>query len=637
MGNALDNFFTGLTIADDVQAGRDKRSLAEQQGRLAEEQIRAAQGTNDERGAFKRNQQLMTLAERAGVAADGGRRVDIEKLTVALQGGRDGESIDPNIQALAVALGNEDVATKQNSGFKFNRLVTDPESNLLTMEGSYENGEVAPLTNNRSADPTAKVAFGSTEDIAKIMEMQYFKHMSDPNDTTGRQVDQKIQLGDVEEDIAGLDETIQTRLAQQYAEVDRALHATGNEDLRAQFQKSYAIEQDSVERYAILEMAVSKLNIENKLPAKEEVIAVTEAVKKEKAPRNPDGTEQRPALSNVPIDELQAKIDKVPQTGPGIIDEKLTAKTDAASDEELLQGKVTFGPEELKTLRDNLEAAGVDNLSDIDARNTSERDRRAIYAVLSSLPGVTEAQKNQYNTAMLNLDSTGNAAFDAKSLAEAKVARQNADSSARKAATGENNAITSAESARIAGQNSKRLWMSLNEEIRASTYEDLKGAKQRLRNVLFDKDNNNEPKDIDFEQYKKAVFGQGGSISSVWGKYKNEREGSRKNQFRRHMLEQFSAFIQTGSADGDLEWSFFATDSGATVNFGDSALSNIAISGQDAEGMPTEWIRTKPGSSGVQDGDKWTAKQVQEAVGSQELYLFFVQEMANAAQEKTNG
>ena len=637
MGNALDNFFTGLTIGDDIKSGRDKRSLAEQQGRLAEEQIREAKGQNDERDALKRNQQLMTLAERAGVAADGGRRVDIEKLTVALQGGRDGKSIDPRIQALAVALGNEDLATKRNPGFTFDRLVTDPESNLLTMQGSYPNGEVAPLTTNRSSDPNAEVGFGSTEDIAKIMEMQYFKHMSDPNDTTGRQVDQKIQLGDVEEDIAALDETIQTRLAQQYAEVDRALHATGNEALRAQLQKSYGVEQDSVKRYAILEMFVSKLNIENKLPAKEEVIAVTEAVKKEEAPRNPDGTEQRPALSNVPIDELQAKIDKVPQTGPGIIDEKLTAKTDAASDEELLQGKVTFGPEELKTLRDNLEAAGVDNLSDIDARNTSERDRRAIYAVLSSLPGVTEAQKNQYNTAMLNLDSTGNAAFDAKSLAAAKVAQQNATSSALTAATGVKNANTSAVSAETARRNSSLAYRRLNEEIRSSNYDDLKAAKINLRKVLFDQDNNNEPKDIDFEQYKNAVFGDGGSISSVWGKYKNEREGSRKNQIRRHMLEQFSAFIQAGSADGDLEWSFFATDSGATVNFGDSALSNIAISGQDANGMPTEWIRIKPGSSGIQDGDKWTAKQVQEAVGSDEMYRFFVQEMRNAAQEKTDG
>ena len=275
--------------------------------------------------------------------------------------------------------------------------------------------------------------------------------------------------------------------------------------------------------------------------------------------------------------------------------------------------------EELTALKKVLELDGVKSFADLN--KTNRTNQFAILATLSSASYVDADQRKVYQQALTNLTETGTLSFDSKTLAGAQVDQQNAN--------------TSAQSANTSQDNARRLNDSFRYEVSSKLNTFVENQVNPIRDLFVDEEGN--PTTPSKEAYYAVATGTGGSLSTMFRRLmgaKKRRDGTARsgesrsiaqqeyNGLKDALLAQVSFGLQFISRDGDLEWSA-ATDSDAPLTGSDSTLSRIERDGAaTAKGGPSGIKITKPGSS-QQDGDAFTAKQVMEFFGNDDLASLF--------------
>jgi hypothetical protein len=279
--------------------------------------------------------------------------------------------------------------------------------------------------------------------------------------------------------------------------------------------------------------------------------------------------------------------------------------------------KVIPTREQVAALKQSLEAKGIRSFEDIERASLAEQ--RALLAVLSTDPNVDTQQRLAYAAALNNMIETGTMSYDRKSLDAAVLDERKQTSTEFQAQTARANTIR------------------LRDEFvggavhKSSTFINKQG--ENIAKLFVDGDGN--ALDPSVKQYQTAALGQNGSIANLFrrlqGAITRQRSGAggrdvagaESRQLTDALLAQISFGMQFISQDDDLEISFLATDSGAALTANDSRLARIARDGaQDAQGR-SGIIILKPGTN-TQDGDAFSAKQVQEFFGGNtELSRFF--------------
>ena len=278
--------------------------------------------------------------------------------------------------------------------------------------------------------------------------------------------------------------------------------------------------------------------------------------------------------------------------------------------------KVIPTREQVAALKQSLEAKGIRSFEDIERASLAEQ--RALLAVLSTDPNVDTQQRLVYADALNNMIETGTLSYDRKSLDAAVLDERKQDSV-------EDRIV-------IEQFNAKRLRDEFvsGEVGTNSTFINKQG--ENVSKLFIDGDGN--ALDPSVEQYQTAALGQNGSITNLFRRLQGAMNrqksgaggrdvaGAESRQLTDALLAQISFGMQFVSQDGDLEWSL-ATDSDAPLTANDSRLARIARDGaQDPQGR-SGIIILKPGTN-TQDGDAFSAKQVQEFFGGNtELSRFF--------------
>ena len=278
--------------------------------------------------------------------------------------------------------------------------------------------------------------------------------------------------------------------------------------------------------------------------------------------------------------------------------------------------KVIPTREQVAALKQSLEAKGIRSFEDIERASLAEQ--RALLAVLSTDPNVDTQQRLVYADALNNMIETGTLSYDRKSLDAAVLDERKQDSV-------EDRIV-------IEQFNAKRLRDEFvsGEVGTNSTFINKQG--ENVSKLFIDGDGN--ALDPSVEQYQTAALGQNGSITNLFRRLQGAMNrqksgaggrdvaGAESRQLTDALLAQISFGMQFVSQDGDLEWSL-ATDSDAPLTANDSRLARIARDGaQDPQGR-SGIIILKPGTN-TQDGDAFSAKQVQEFFGgNDELSRFF--------------
>ena len=278
--------------------------------------------------------------------------------------------------------------------------------------------------------------------------------------------------------------------------------------------------------------------------------------------------------------------------------------------------KVIPTREQVAALKQSLEAKGIRSFEEM--KRASLKDQRALLSVLSEDPSVDPGQRERYQIALNNMIETNTLSYDRKSLDAAVLDERKQDATEYSYETHRANQI------RLANEFVSR------EVGTNSTFINKQG--ENIAKLFVDGDGN--PLDPSVEQYQTAALGQNGSITNLFrrlqGAMNRQRSGAggrdvadaESRQLTDALLAQISFGMQFVSQDGDLEWSL-ATDSDAPLTANDSRLARIARDGaQDAQGR-SGIIILKPGTN-TQDGDAFSAKQVQEFFGGNtELSRFF--------------
>ena len=279
--------------------------------------------------------------------------------------------------------------------------------------------------------------------------------------------------------------------------------------------------------------------------------------------------------------------------------------------------KVIPTREQVAALKQSLEAKGIRSFEEM--KRASLQDQRALLSVLSEDPSVDPGQRERYQIALNNMIETNTLSYDRKSLDAAVLDER------KQTSTEYSNETARANSIRLRDE------FVVDKVTKNSTFINKQG--ENIAKLFIDGDGN--PLNPSVEQYQTAALGQNGSIANLFrrlqGALTRQRSGAggrdvaaaESRQLTDALLAQISFGMQFVSQDGDLEYSFLATDSGAALTASDSRLSRIARDGaQDAKGR-SGIIILKPGTN-TQDGDAFSAEQVQEFFGgNDELSRFF--------------
>ena len=279
--------------------------------------------------------------------------------------------------------------------------------------------------------------------------------------------------------------------------------------------------------------------------------------------------------------------------------------------------KVIPTREQVAALKQSLEAKGIRSFEEM--KRASLKDQRALLSVLSEDPSVDPGQRERYQIALNNMIETNTLSYDRKSLDAAVWDERKQDATEYSYETHRANSIRLRDEF-VSGK------VGTN-----STFINKQG--ENVAKLFIDDDGN--PLDPSVKQYQTAALGPNGSIANLFrrlqGALTRQRSGAggrdvaaaESRQLTDALLAQIRLGMQFVSQDGDLEYSFLATDSGAALTASDSRLSRIARDGaQDAKGR-SGIIILKPGTN-TQDGDAFSAEQVQEFFGgNDELSRFF--------------
>lgn len=173
LASGISSFFGGAGAMASLQRDEADRQFRNRQLDMAErEEGRLLAQENASR--------VLNLARELGVADTGRAQLDTEALTTLLDEQRASGRLDSRVNELAVLLGNQDLATQQNPGFSWRQFQIGP-NNTLTMSGTYEGeGENRFVTEGRSRDPQAQVAFSTPQEIANLMGNQFNQVWNQP-------------------------------------------------------------------------------------------------------------------------------------------------------------------------------------------------------------------------------------------------------------------------------------------------------------------------------------------------------------------------------------------------------------------------------------------------------------------------
>jgi len=631
-GNALQS---SITAGDRRQA----RSMQEKNIQLAEEQ---AQRTRN----FDSISEISAIANNLGISTRAGEELDIPKLTNLLQQQRDSGKFDPELERFVTLVGNKDLTVERNPGFSFTNLQKGPDG-TLTMQGTYEgDGKTAYATSNRQSGEDAEVGFSEVGQVANLLSNQYNQVWMKPGNAT---IKREMQLkGDL---IVGEREALQGKIRDAVGsltnELEEAILKVGGEkgpEISTKLKLELA-GKPYTEQLKILQQYGSELQV----PVSEIVTPeVEEAAAAEEAKQTAAPSQSAPADNSAEIAALEARIAKVPpgrggqkrkaalrkqvaslkSASPAPAEEAAPVdenpaiqsgveKAKAATDEDIVEGKVQFTQEEFEALQERLKAKDIIALEDM--IKASPTEQQMLRAMLSTIARDAD-QRKEYLNRMNNVMSTGSTDYNSKDYDAAVIAQRQAD----QAAFDGNTKRGTMETGRV---NANRLTTEMFETFRGDQGTFI-GQKVEKISSLFKDKKTGEAIDPSVSEYKKAAFGAGGSISSIWGKTKEQlrilKSGAsamqkktaqqQLNMLQQALLAQISFGMQFVSAKGDLEWSF-PTDSGASLSGNDSALTRI---GRDGKG----YMIRKPGS-GTQDGDAFTEDQLANLFGDEELKKFF--------------
>ena len=660
MSNPIDYLMQGALAGDYARGQEDNRNYRQQQ-------TATAQDLSERQGNLDDMYVITGLATDLGVTSDAsGEEIDPAKLSELWSKNVASGTIDPKLSQLAALLGNEDFAAQKNPGFSFKGASLGPDG-TVTLQGGYEGDEEESrfLTVDRKGGDDAEVGFGDPMEISGLMANQYNQSMNKKG-VSGlkRELQLKNDLIDSDQSVKGNNLKINNIVGGLTQELEQMIYSLSPEQAPAIVTKMKrqlaGVPFD--QQLAILQNEGRKLGIPVDEVVPPEVKAEAEAGTPQQeaaaAPEAPDNSARiaeieatlakKPARSSRGVvrrrqelaaelkrlkaepkaedsststlagaDAIRAKVlqkSRDEETNPELA--KMAEVAETATDEDILEGKVEITQEQIVALQERLKAAGINTLEDMN--KASLADQLKMKAALSTI-AVNKDQRKTYLERMNNMMATGSADYDTKTLAAARVAQQQAD--------------TSSHTAQTSRDNSERLTTQMFETNRGGQGTFIGSKVKKVADLFLDKKGKATTPSV--EEYKNAAMGPGGAISSLWGKTKeqlrlinNPKASTQQkktaqqqmNMLQQALLAQISFGMQFMSQDGGLEWSM-ATDSGASLSGNDSALSRI---GRDGNGYK---IR-RPGAPNQQDGDAFTETQFADFLGDMELKKFFDEKLS---------
>ncbi len=476
MSNPIDFLMQGALAGDYARGQEDNRNYRQQQ-------TATAQDLSERQGNLDDMYVITGLATDLGVTSDAsGEEIDPAKLSKLWSENVASGTIDPKLSQLAALLGNEDFAAQKNPGFSFKGARLGPDG-TVTLQGGYEGdeGKNRFLTVDRKGGDDAEVGFGDPMEISGLMANQYNQSMNKKG-VSGlkRELQLKNDLIDSDQSVKGNNLKINKIVGGLTQELEQMIYSLSPEQAPAIVTKMKrqlaGVPYD--QQLAILQNEGRKLGIPVDEVVPPEVKAEAEAGTPQQeataAPETPDNSARiaeieaklakKPTRSNRGVvrrrEELAAELKRL-KAGPKAEDsstsalagpdairaqvlqksrdeetnpelKKMAEVAETATDEDILEGKVEITQEQIVALQERLKAAGIKTLEDMN--RASLADQLKMKAALSTI-AVNKDQRKTYLERMNNMMATGSADYDTKTLDAARVAQQNADSSAQNSQT----------------------------------------------------------------------------------------------------------------------------------------------------------------------------------------------------------
>lgn len=438
LASGFNSFLEGASGSAQLKERQYTRDMQQKQIQLAEEE---AQRVRNLDGVYV----VSNLATDLGVATKAGAQIDVEKLTKLWETQGASGKIDPKLQKLTALLANDDSAVKNNPGFSFKGATFGPK-NTIALQGNYDGEEGSKFsTVGREPGPDAEVAFSSFGDAAKLMANQYNQMWNRPG-VSGSKREVQLKFGLVEKGnlIKDREELIYDAVGQLTNDLEDALIASGSPKATeiATNLKVTLAGLPYTEQLKILQQHGASLQ----LPTEEIVTPeVQEAVAAEEAEQTAAPSQSAPPDNTAEIARLEERMAKMPRGRGGAarkmaiqkqIDQLKSAspapnaatqepvdenpairsgveKAKAATDEDIVEGKVQFTQEEIVALQERLKGKGIETLEEMNKATLQEQQE--LRAMLSTI-AVNKTQREEYLTRMNNVMATGSADYNAQDL-----------------------------------------------------------------------------------------------------------------------------------------------------------------------------------------------------------------------------
>lgn len=611
-----------LAGANAVSNARDRdeaQSLQQQQVKLNEESADLLRDKSTVESS-------MAYANDLGILDPTGTKINAEKLTSLLTTARESGNFSPALEGFVTSLGNSDYSVRNNPGFAFEGLTVGPEG-TLTMRGTYDGQEGDKyLTEGAEKDQDAPVGFSSTEQVANMASNQFNVLWNKPGmAATKLEISKKYQLSGSAQQLSDSAAKVDESLGLLTDQVDRALHSLGRTDIARKLKGMLAQPgMTRVQQLALLQKHGASLNVPVEEIITEEVqAAIAEeesAAQAPAAPAAPAGTsntgpasdeeiadfrKQNPTIFPQATRETLARLVEgekfdykrgnaaAPQPAESSVPDSVKAvatRVDAASEEDVMAGRVKMTQDEIVDLQESLKAMNITSFSDM-KRATREQQLGLLSYLSTNVKDPT--QRAEFGKQLKNMIETGTLSYDAKTASAARVAKQNADSSTTTAQTGEYNA--------------ERQFIELRDQIGAENTSYVEAASTALEKALYGTDDEgalNPDLEWNEKRVRQQVFGSNGAFTNLFRKFKTADNSLKDNPnnitkqardvFRSQLNNMFSATLQAANESGDYEWSWTTTDSAPGV-FGDDTFARIQMSADEASfsvidpasGMPT--------------------------------------------------
>jgi len=652
MSNPIDFLMQGALAGDYARGQEDDRNYRQQQ-------TATAQDLSDRQSNLDNMYVITGLATDLGITSDAsGEEIDPAKLSELWNKNVASGTIDPKLSQLAALLGNEDFAAQKNPGFSFKGAQLGPDG-TVTLQGGYEGdeGKNRFLTVDRKGGDDAEVGFGDPMEISGLMANQYNQSMNKKG-VSGlkRELQLKNDLIDSDQSVKGNNLKINNIVGGLTQELEQMIYSLSPEQAPAIVTKMKrqlaGVPYD--QQLAILQNEGRKLGIPVDEVVPPEVKAEAEAGTPQQeaavAPEAPDNSARiaeieatlakKPTRSSRGVvkrrQELAAELKRLkaePQaeesspstlsgadgiraqvlqksrdeeTNPELA--KMAEVAETATDEDILEGKVEITQEQIVALQERLKAAGINTLEDMN--KASLADQLKMKAALSTI-AVNKDQRKTYLERMNNMMATGSADYDTKTLAAARVAQQNADTSSETATTARLNYF----------QKIEKHEFDVGEKIGTRIRDNFKAA----RKAIYGSDSKgNIGETIDFDENR--FFSEfGGAFNNAYREYTRAKGKEAKAATKTALNSMMSMGIQA------------LAESEEYGSFGENFIPDGSIDFIDATDSLLSRLKKQPdGSVIVMDNN---GDQIEESVPKSVLkqifgnagYGYFIKEIEGQA------